>query len=153
MSPEIVAALVGIAGTVIGALLGVFKDDLRSRFSAAAASNTDLVGAWSAMWTIDGAEAAAPLQDSIHFKRVSGETIEGEGIFPDLGPYRVAGRLSPANLLTLTYEGIGTKRALGGVIILHLNGSRTEMDGLWIEYSDNRSFTRGSVRLRKARNA
>lgn len=152
MSTEVIAALIGIAGTILGAILGVFKDDLRAKFSSTARDNADIIGPWAATWSIDGATDPTPIHDSIQIKRVAGESVEGEGIFPNLGPYKIIGRLSPANLLTLTYEGIGTKRSLGGVIILHLNGSRTEMDGHWVEYADNRSFTKGQVRLRKARN-
>ena len=149
MSGEVVAALIGIAGTLVGGLLGAFREDVRALFRRGREPNRDLIGTWVATWTIEQPPAES-VKDSISISRVVGEKVEGQGVFPDLGPYLISGRLSPANLLTLTYEGIGTKRSLGGVIIVHLNASRTEMQGHWIEYAEDRSFTRGQVQMRKS---
>lgn len=152
MPTEVTSALIGVAGTIIGALGGAFRDDIRSFLKRSEAPNKDLLGLWTATWTIERPRGRPDIKDAITVKRVLGERLEGEGIFPELGPYRVQGRLTQSNLVTLTYEGIGEKRSLGGVIILQLNASRTEMEGHWIECNEDRSFLRGSVRLTKAHN-
>ena len=150
MSTEVTVALIGLVGIVATALITAYAHDLKALATGRLKRDRDLLGDWNAIWAYEALGVEQPIRDTVTIQKVSGERVQALGQVPGIGKYPLVGRISLSNLVTFFYEGVENKRALGGVVILQLNGSRNEMNGYWVEYDDERKFTKGTVRWRKA---
>lgn len=143
------AAIVSaIAGALVTALFTIFGEETKSFFLGKQGRNKDLVGKWNCSWKVEGKGKLT--KDLVKVSKIRGDRVVAIGTNNAAGDYNISGRLSPSNLLTLTYEGTDRRSPLGGVIILELNATRDLMTGYWWEYGEKREFRGGATTWEKA---
>ena len=149
MSTDLVVGLIGFAGAVAGAIINAYSVELKALALGRLNRDKDLVGEWDCEWDIVVPEKKPTIQDTVTIERIYGEKVRAIAQTPRIGGYRLAGRISPSNLLTFFYEGLADLRPLGGVVILDLDAGRNKMSGHWYEYKEDRTFIGGATRWRK----
>jgi len=151
MKTELAVALIGVAGTVAGALLNSFSAELKALAFGRLNRNKDLVGRWDCSW--EGADVTGKrfhIQDIVNIGKISGDRVRALADTPGVGGYRLEGRISQSSLVTLFYEGLADRRPLGGVVILKLNPIRNEMHGYWHEYGPEGAIIGGETQWKKS---
>ena len=151
MDKTIIVAFIGLVGVILTVLFNTFEDELKDRIFGRAKENRDLIGKWKCTWLLDGEikEKRLP-SDIVEISKVSGGKIVANGENVKYGGYKLTGRISPAYLVTLIYQGTDKHdHSLGGVAILELNPRRDEMRGYWHEYDADRTFYGGKTVWRK----
>jgi len=149
MKPEFVVALIGLAGTLAGALLNAYSLELKALLFGRLNRDKDLVGAWDCTWDADTPEKGFPIRDSVNIEKIYGDKVRALGNTPGVGGYRLVGRISQSNLVTFFYEGLADRRPLGGVVILKLNALRNEMQGYWHQCRPDGAIIGGETRWNK----
>jgi hypothetical protein len=138
-------ALIVASATVTAALIGVFASDLRLLLSGRARINADLLGQWNCTWIYQENEDYEEIQDVVTIIRTRGEQFTADAQNTKYGNYRISGRVSRSSLVTLFYEGEGSRQPIGGVAILELAPTRNKMQGYWHELNPERQFETGKV--------
>lgn len=135
----IIAAIIGLIGVILGALIQAFAPQIRSIFF----SHKDapiFTGMWSCHWEITDPPDhtyLSPIEDVVEITKVVGNNIIGKATGPIHGSYVLEGRISPFSV-TLLYYGVGTTINQNGVILLKRSDLSDEMYGSWYQYLDNR---------------
>jgi hypothetical protein len=145
-------AYITAGGAIVAAVITAYAADLRSVLSGRARANRDLLGKWDCAWTTTYPRRADAITDVVDVQKIRGERITATAHTPVYGGYALTGRVTVSNLVTIHYEGYGERGLLGGVVILQLNATRTEMTGHWYEHTPERSFVGGTVIWRKCKN-
>jgi hypothetical protein len=154
MSDGVLAALIGLFGTVVAAVIGLFNENLRARILGRPKTDGDLLGYWECKWEVTIPEDGSPIKkkkkfpidDTVEFEKISAERIRAKGRTSGVGEYRLDGRISISSLVTFFYEGIGsTRQPLGGVVILALNRSRNKLTGYWYEFDEDGKIIGGKT--------
>jgi hypothetical protein len=149
MPEGIVPSIIGAVSTVAAAVITAYREEIIDLIRGRLWANSDLKGIWDCEWQVNFPKKDESIQDSVTLTRVSGERIRGIGSTPQVGSYKLQGRLSRASLATFYYEGTGAKaRTLGGVVILKLSNDWHEFKGHWHE-STNAGFIGGTTVWRK----
>jgi len=143
----IAAALIGAAGTIAGALIAAYREWFIDVFRGR--PHKGLIGDWQCKWDVKIPAPEESIHDIVTIDKITAENVRGTGRTPDVGSYRLTGRLTDTNLMTLYYEGIESRRSLGGVAILHLDGDGNTMNGYWYEFRPDRKFIGGSTEWTK----
>jgi hypothetical protein len=156
VSNELVTGLFTVAAAVAGAVAGAFGNAfapaLQDLIPGRPKPYKHLIGEWNCEWSIDVPTSKKErIRDAVTIQSISGERVKAVGVTPSIGRYRLTGRVSPSNLLTLFYEGVGDARLLGGVVILDVDAGGKEMKGYWYEYMKDRKCLGGTTRWRKSR--
>jgi hypothetical protein len=138
-------ALIIAFGTITAALIGVFASDLRLFLSGRAKINADLLGKWNCTWIDEDNEDYEEIQDIVTIIRTRDEQFTADAQNTKYGNYRISGRVSRSSLVTLFYEGEGSRQPIGGVAILELAPTRKKMQGYWHELNPERQFETGKV--------
>lgn len=158
MDMDIIKTLITATGPIIGSVVTLYRDEIKAVVTGSVRSNSDLLGQWDGHWCVDwemrGSRAAQTKQteeatDLVEIRRAIGDKIVASAKNPLAGSYRLVGRLSESLVLTLHYEGAGTLKPLGGVVLLELAPARETMAGYWMEYTENRGFIGGRTRWAK----
>lgn len=132
MNPEVLTALIGLAGAVAGSIITAFSGEIKFALQGRLRRDSDLLGDWSCKWYV--APSDFEISDRVVVEKVAGEKIIARAQNTEYGNYELVGRLSKSSLLTMHYEGKGKRQPLGGVIILTLNPTRDRLNGYWYEY-------------------
>jgi hypothetical protein len=139
----IIAAIIGVIGGVITTLITVFRDDIRNLFSGKGGQHKSLVGRWQCKWFVDPGVGSIEVKnaklltsDAVNISELYKDRFSASGENPKYGNYKIDGRVSLANLVTLTWTGADERTEnVGGVALLELNATWDEMNGYWYEYS------------------
>lgn len=148
MDSTVIAAIIGAVTTVLVAIITAFASELKVLLAGKAQINADLAGKWRCTWLLgkdQGDYDKQQFEDLVKISKVLGEKISGAGVNNEYGNYKFAGRISRSSLVTLHYEGVEERQFLGGVIIMELNSTRTEMRGYWYEYGRERKIVGGTT--------
>ena len=157
MADGILTALIGLAGTVAGAFISAYSEELKALVQGRLKRDGDLCGSWDCRWDVTLPEEDSPIkkeypiEDMVVFETISAERIRAIGRTRGVGAYRLDGRISRSYLVTFFYQGIGSPRQpLGGVVILELNAGRNKLTGYWYEYSEDREIIGGKTEWTKS---
>src|SRR2546427_3308599 len=134
MDTTVIAALIGAAGAVGGAVVKAVTPELKPLLTGKARANSDLVHRWNCRWSARPENGGDNIDDVVTISKVWGEKFWGQGINAQYGGYVITGRISRSSLVTLHYTGVDQRQPLGGVVIMKLNATREEMNGYWYEY-------------------
>ena len=149
MQVEVVAAIVGAVGTIVGVVLGAFQEDIRNIFHfSASKKNEYLLGDWVCTWDTLAPAAKPQIKDSVQITRVRGNLVKGVGKTPDIGDWDMDGRVGYL-AVSLSYSGKGEKRHLVGAIVLRKD-KLNEMTGAWAQYSGSGDVISGTTVWRRA---
>lgn len=153
MTPAVdsMSAFIGAGGAITAALIAAYGQDMKALLSSSARANRDLLGKWDCTWTTSFPKRADAITDVVEVRRIRGERLIAEAHTPGYGTYKLTGRVTVSNLVTIHYSGAGERGPLGGVIILQVNATRSEMSGHWYEHTPERSFVGGTVIWRKSK--
>lgn len=148
METEVVTALIGVGGAVVGGLLNT--PEFRALFKTRNGAGKDLLGEWLAEWFIDAGQPAAEavVKDRILIRKIDGDDVTATGVSPLINEYKLTGLLSPSNVVTFHFQGT-QKRTMTGVVILQLNTLRDEMKGHWHQISPEGKFVGGRTTWKK----
>lgn len=154
MDSAIISGLIAVAGAIVGALITVFKEDIRAVFTSASAKDERLLGVWECQWWLSEDESEPPeVEDTVEITKSSEGEVEAEGFAKEtMGKYKLYGNLSRRNILTLTFHG-AEKENLTGIAILRLNALEDEMYGYWYQWSPQDDFVGGVTRWRHTKYA
>jgi hypothetical protein len=150
MDPAITAALIAAGAGIVGASVSAFAPELRLLIAGKVRANADLCAKWHCSWSgTPDAGADERIEDIVTIAKVRGEEFWGEATNTQYGGYKIKGRVSRSNLVTLHYEGLQLRQPLGGVVILKLSATRDVMRGHWYEYGREEEIVGGSTEWRK----
>ncbi len=104
-----------------------------------------LLGTWEGKWIYEDGKI---LDDVIHLKKIKGNKIIGKGDGP-LGPYDIWGEITLTSVL-LTFKGEKSQFDYAGVCLSSSRmGNRTNMEGKWLQFSEDKRIISGKVNLKK----
>jgi hypothetical protein len=152
MADGVLTALIGLAGTVAGAFISAYSEELKALMQGRLKRDRDLCGNCECRWDATLPEGGSPskkeypIEDMVAIEAISAERIRAIGRTRGVGEYRLDGRISRSYLVTFFYQGIGSPRQpLGGVVILELNAGRNKLTGYWYEYDEDREIVGGKT--------
>jgi hypothetical protein len=159
MADGILTALIGLVGTVAGALIGVYSEELKAVAQGRLKRGSDLRSDWQCKWEMmtfpkkgSSIKKTSLIEDTVTIEKVSAERIWAIGRTHGVGAYRLEGRISQSNLVTFFYQGIDNSRQpLGGVVILELNPGRNKLTGYWYEYGEDGEIIGGKTEWNKVK--
>ena len=151
MDSAVLAALLGVAGTVAGAALTAFGQPLMEIVSLGRVSMLDLSGKWDATWYVDesGSEKLYA-SDCVEIERHRGVRFKGKGIDLRTG-YVIRGRINSHAIVTFSYDSQERSFALVGGGILLPDAKGEELTGLWHGYVQEGKLVCGRVVWRSQR--
>jgi hypothetical protein len=150
MDNTIIAAIIGLTGTIIGGLITLFGKDFFEKLAAPKNIHVDIIGLWDCEWYTKGDLGEKTIveklynKDTVEIKKLKGWEIDAEGTQPN-GKYLLKGRISAVNVVTLLYEGISKKKSLTGVVILKVSPMGDIMEGHWYGYTREDILQGGKV--------
>ena len=149
MELPIIEALIGVGGTLVGALLGVFQEEVRNTFQfAKSRRNQFLLGPWDCTWDTTAPEKRAEIKDRVNITSVRGNLVKGNGSTPGYGTWSMDGRASYL-ALSASYSGEATNQNLPGSLVLKIVNN-DEMSGAWAQYSKTGHVLSGTTVWRRA---
>jgi hypothetical protein len=148
---DIPVALIGLAGSVAGALIAVFAAEIRKLLTGRK-TKSDLKAEWLATWTITDPpnHPKSGLVDRVEFKDFSGDEFKGTGDNADFGKYEIAGR-DARIAVSLVMRGRDAKASLLGTAILTKDPLVETLTGPWAQYTASGIVVSGTVRMEKQR--
>jgi hypothetical protein len=145
----IIAALIGVGGALTGALLGVFKEEIKNAFQfAKSRRNVFLLGPWDCTWDTTAPTKRAEIRDRVDITSVRGNLVKGNGSTPGYGTWSMDGRVSHL-ALSASYSGKATNQNLPGSLVLKIVNN-DEMSGAWAQYSKTGDVLSGTTVWRRA---
>jgi hypothetical protein len=146
---QIIVALITVGGALVGALLGVFKEEIKNAFRFAdSRKNGFLLGAWDCTWDTVAPTKRQEIRDRVNITSVSGRLVRGNGSTPGFGTWSMDGRVSPL-ALSASYSGEATNQDLPGSLVLKID-TNDQMSGAWAQYSKTGDVLSGTTVWRRA---
>ena len=136
------------SGVAVAVITAIIKLSLLWQSRRRATTGSYLVGRWNCTWTFVLPAGRQPLTDSITISSVADGVIEGRGENPDIGAYRVQGRVWE-HVVTLQYYGSNTKEDLVGVVLLKREPLRSKLAGEWLQLIATNEIAKGTTSWEK----
>lgn len=152
MNNEVIVALIGLGGALLGGIAGVFKDEIRSFFLRSDKKSHSMIGLWKCEWQTkeildSSAQLTNPVVESeIKIKKIRGEKVSAIGNPGKQNEYKLEGTLAISNIMNFTYSGTGKTSPIRGVVILKVNTLRNEMNGHWFQLNAEGDFETGTTK-------
>lgn len=149
MQPQIVAAIIGLSGVVLGALLKAYEDEIKNLLPFRR-RDSFLRGSWQCHWTIEfpSALTSKVVDDVVRVIEVRGGKISVEGSNADAGPYKMDGKVSTFGV-SLLYNNQEPKDDLVGVVLLERDKVKNRLTGYWSQISQSHGLVYGKTEWRK----
>lgn len=141
---SIAGPVIGLIGVIVGALLKIFSDEVRTFLMGRSKGSKDFMGQWNCTWTYDHNSSKNTLVDKVDITKASGDKIFATGS-TSKGIYNMTGVINNHDLILFSYSGEQLLETLGGVVILVANKRRKKMHGYWHEYVDTGEFKGGET--------
>lgn len=150
MDASIFSAITGLTGAIVGATIKTFAPEIVDVFRRTSKHNKDLLAEWTCEWHVkSGSKIIETLTDSVTIEKITLNKVWVTGISNRFTKYELQGKMSPSNILTLTFHADSLPN-MTGVAILSLSWRRNEMLGYWIQNYENR-FVGGEVKWVKGK--
>lgn len=139
----ITVAVIGLIGVILGALLKIFSDELKTITLGRRKGSNEFLGHWKCAWSCDyGDKIRQSVEDRVEVTKAVGDRFFATGSNMS-GTYVMTGTIKNNDIILLSYPGDNLKDALGGVVILIADKKRSSMRGRWDEYSNKEAFRGG----------
>ena len=128
MDNTVVAAIIGVSGIIVGALIQAMGPGLHKRIGNRKAQR-DLEGEWCARWEWNEDGTNRCIEDVVELRFDRNGEVSGKGVGSQYS-YKVEGWDSPF-AITLAYSGLDMEKNCAGAILLRKSVANNEMSGRW----------------------
>ncbi len=151
MDSNVLSALIGVAGIILGAFVRPVREYVLFKIKIAGKNIPNLVGHWKVEWFVPDGEGGWELysKDTIDIEKQRGFNVSGKGR-EDKGTYLLTGKLSMSNILSFTYEFENPRIISTGGGILQIDPLGKTGTGLWYGFTKQNRIEGGEVIWKRA---
>jgi hypothetical protein len=145
MDPILLAAIIGVCGTIAGAALQAFGVHLIEVLRLGQPSIPKLIGRWDASWYVtEAGSERLYAADEVEITRQRGVRFTGKGL-DWRGDYIIHGRINSHGVITFSYDFGLLRFALVGGGVVTPDATTNELTGLWHGYAQESKLVSGRV--------